>query len=134
MTIFDAPNRDLCEVRRQKTNTPLQALALQNDEQVLEGARVLASKVSQETEDSEEGVRAMFNNILLRDPSGDELELMTDYHENFLEKFQQEADDAEKLVSVGEYEQLDGVDTAETAALMMVAQVLYNLDETITKE
>ncbi|MCK5370195.1 MAG: DUF1553 domain-containing protein, partial [Cyclobacteriaceae bacterium] len=47
MAIFDAPNRDLCEVRRQKTNTPLQALALQNDIQVLEGARVIANNINE---------------------------------------------------------------------------------------
>jgi len=133
MTIFDAPNRDLCEVRRQKTNTPLQALALQNDEQVLEGARVLASKVSESSSDERQAIKLMFNSILLREPTEDELELMEDYHENCLEKFKKDSHDAEKLVSIGEYEK-NNSDTAETAALMMVAQVLYNLDETITKE
>ena len=133
MTIFDAPNRDLCEVRRQKTNTPLQALALQNDEQVLEGARVLASRVSEQASDEQDAIETMFHSILLRDPSAKELELMVDYHHNYLEKFRVDMKDAEKLVSVGEYEK-SNADTAETAALMMVAQVLYNLDETITKE
>lgn len=133
MTIFDAPNRDLCEVRRQKTNTPLQALALQNDVQVLEGARVLASKVSESSTDERQAIKTMFNSIMLREPSEDELELMTDYHEDYLEKFKEDTQNAEKLVSIGDYEKSDS-DTAETAALMMVAQVLYNLDETITKE
>lgn len=133
MTIFDAPNRDLCEVRRQKTNTPLQALALQNDEQVLEGARVLASRVSEKFADEQEAIITMFNSILLRDPTEEELEVMAEYHENFLEKFKENTEDAEKLVAIGEYEK-NNADTAETAALMMVAQVLYNLDETITKE
>lgn len=133
MTIFDAPNRDLCEVRRQKTNTPLQALALQNDEQVLEGARVLASKVSQNSSDDDEAIKTMFNSILLREPTKDELKLITDYHHDYLEKFKEDTEDAEKLVSIGDYEKSNS-DTAETAALMMVAQVLYNLDETITKE
>lgn len=133
MTIFDAPNRDLCEVRRQKTNTPLQALALQNDEQVLEGARVLASRVSENTMNDQQAITSMFNSILLRDPSENELELMGEYHENLLEKFKADTEDAEKLLSIGQYER-NNADTAETAALMMVAQVLYNLDETITKE
>ena len=133
MTIFDAPNRDLCEVRRQKTNTPLQALALQNDEQVLEGARVLASKVSENASDDHEAIKTMFNNILLRDPAEHELDLMSEYHQVYLEKFKEDTEGAEKLVSIGEYEK-NTSDTAETAALMMVAQVLYNLDETITKE
>lgn len=133
MTIFDAPNRDLCEVRRQKTNTPLQALALQNDEQVLEGARVLASSVSNQSLDDEESVTMLFNSILFRDPSNSELEQMTDYHNQYLDKFREEEEEAEKLVSIGASEQ-NAEDTAGTAALMMVAQVLYNLDETITKE
>ncbi len=131
MTIFDAPNRDLCEVRRQKTNTPLQALAMQNDIQVLEGARVLASNVIEE--DSGDVVKTIFKNILIREPSENELEALHVYYKTFLDKFEEESEDAEKLLSVGQ-DSTENSKPAETAALMMVAQVLYNLDETITKE
>jgi len=133
MTIFDAPNRDLCEVRRQKTNTPLQALALQNDEQVLEGARFLAENITEHSSDNGEAITTMFNSILQRNPTDDELEKLLEYHETYLEKFSLDFENAEKLISVGQYE-INTTDTAKTAALMMVAQVLYNLDETITKE
>ncbi|MEM9328836.1 MAG: PSD1 and planctomycete cytochrome C domain-containing protein [Bacteroidota bacterium] len=133
MTIFDAPNRDLCEVRRQKTNTPLQALALQNDEQVLEAARVLASNVSNEVDNEEEAIKYLFNSILIRDPSEEELDLMLDYQQSSKQKFSAGEEEAEQLLSVGQYEQT-AEDPEDAAALMMVAQVLYNLDETITKE
>ena len=133
MTIFDAPNRDLCEVRRQKTNTPLQALALQNDEQVLESARVLASATMEHNSDGLEAIKSMFNTILLREPMESELDVLSEYHEIFLNKFRKASEEAEKLVSIGQFESRN-TDAIGTAALMMVAQVLYNLDETITKE
>ena len=133
MAIFDAPNRDLCEVRRQKTNTPLQALALQNDEQILEGARVLAENISKGASASQEAVQAMFQHILLRNPTDRELGRMVDYFDQNMEIFSKESDKAEKLIAIGEHAS-HASDTAKTAALMMVAQVLYNLDETITKE
>ena len=133
MVIFDAPNRDLCEVRRQKTNTPLQALAMQNDVQVLEGARVLATNINEKTTDDFDGVKTIFNSILLRDPTESELEVLVDYHEDNLTKFKENISDAEKLLSVGQFK-ANSSNPARTAALMMVAQVLYNLDETITKE
>jgi len=65
MSIFDAPNRDLCEVRRQKTNTPLQALALQNDVQVLECAKALSVTVTKSDLPDDESVETLFKNILL---------------------------------------------------------------------
>jgi hypothetical protein len=133
MAIFDAPNRDLCEVRRQKTNTPLQALALQNDEQVLEGARVLATNVINDTSESQEAVQSIFQRIMLRNPTERELGMMVDYFERHYDKFNDDNESAEKLLAIGEYP-ANPSDTAKTAALMMVAQVLYNLDETITKE
>lgn len=133
MAIFDAPNRDLCEVRRQKTNTPLQALALQNDEQVLEGARVLATNVINNTSESQEAVQSIFQRIMLRNPTERELGMMVDYFERHYDKFNGDNESAEKLLAIGEYP-ANPSDTAKTAALMMVAQVLYNLDETITKE
>jgi hypothetical protein len=133
MTIFDAPNRDLCEVRRQKTNTPLQALALQNDVQVLECAKVLASDVATESSDGKESVQTLFKRILHRYPDDEELSSMTVYLQECMQKFEMNPQDATALLQVGMKDVKDG-DAPETAALMMVAQVLYNLDETITKE
>ncbi len=133
MAIFDAPNRDLCEVRRQKTNTPLQALALQNDVQVLECAKVLSSQISEEDLPDEEAVRSLFQHVLLRQPSDEEMDLLVGYHQECVDKFDSNKEDAIKLLEVGNAEPGEEKQT-ETAALMMVAQVLYNLDETITKE
>ena len=133
MSIFDAPNRDLCEVRRQKTNTPLQALALQNDVQVLECAKALSLKVMEYDLPDNTSVETLFKSILLRNPSGDELDLLTDYHEECHDKFEKNTSEAEKLLEIGQLH-VENEKPVETAALMMVAQVLYNLDETITKE
>lgn len=133
MTIFDAPNRDFCEVRRQNTNTPLQALALQNDIQVLEAARVLAQREVFEKADNPNIVKDLFQRILVRSPKKEELLTLNKYYYDAVEMYENDLEDAKKLVSIGEYEQLDA-DPAKTAALMLTAQILYNLDETITKE
>ncbi|WP_282162467.1 PSD1 and planctomycete cytochrome C domain-containing protein [Ulvibacterium marinum] len=133
MTIFDAPTRDFCEVRRQKTNTPLQALALQNDIQILEAARVLAQRTLTTQEDNDSIVENIFQSLLVRSPKKEELLTLNNYYHDALETYLNNVEDAKKLVAVGEYEQLD-VDPAKTAALMLTAQVIYNLDETITKE
>lgn len=133
MSIFDAPTRDLCEVRRQKTNTPLQALALQNDVQMLEAARVLAQRTLANGTGSKDPVGTIFKRILIREPKAEELELLESYFDDALDRFSDKREDAEKLLAQGAYKQLD-TDPVKTAALMLTAQVIYNLDETITKE
>ncbi len=133
MTIFDAPTRDFCEVRRQKTNTPLQALALQNDVQVLEAARVLAQRTLARHPDDDTMVKEIFRTILVRNPRDEELLVLESYYHDALQTYMENTENAKKLVAVGEYEQLP-VDPSKTAALMLTAQVIYNLDETITKE
>lgn len=133
MTIFDAPTRDFCEVRRQKTNTPLQALALQNDVQVLEAARVMAQRIVAEQANDADRVGELFQRILVRPPKQEELTTLNSYYHDAVTLYSDESDEAEKLIAVGEYKQLD-VDPVKTAALMLTAQVIYNLDETITKE
>ena len=133
MTIFDAPTRDFSEVSRQKTNTPLQALVLQNDVQVLEAARVMAQEILEKGPENPEMVREVFRRILIRNPRKEELLTLENYYHDALELYRGDIADAEKLVAVGEYEQRD-TDPARTAALMLTAQVIYNLDETITKE
>lgn len=133
MTIFDAPNRDICEVRRQKTNTPLQALALQNDEQMLEAARVLAQQVAQKKVDTTEMLTHTFQRILVRKPDKNELDTLKQYYTDATNSFKNNKENAEKLLAQGEYKSVDS-DPIKTAALMLTAQVIYNLDETITKE
>jgi hypothetical protein len=133
MTIFDAPTRDFCEVRRQKTNTPLQALALQNDVQVLEAARVLAQEIVVQTQDLDDRVNAVFQSILVREPKPDEFMLLKDYYQNTYKTYLAQKEAAQFLVAQGNYP-FNGADIVQTAALMLTAQVVYNLDETITKE
>ncbi len=133
MAIFDAPNRDLCEVRRQKTNTPLQALALQNDEQNLEGMRVLAEDLASRALSGEEAISELFRRILMRNPTSDEKEMMLDFYNQNFQKFNEEKEAAVSLLQVGQYPS-GTTSPTETASMMLVAQVLYNLDETITRE
>jgi hypothetical protein len=133
MSIFDAPNRDICEVRRQKTNTPLQALALQNDVQMLEAARVLAENTITDTKDAQDWVTTVFQRILVRNPKAEEQKVLEEYYGDALDNFLKDKGNAEKLLAQGEYKRQD-TDPAKTAALMLTAQVIYNLDETITKE
>jgi len=133
MAIFDAPNRDLSEVERQKTNTPLQALALQNDVQVLEAARVLAQKTLHENPDGQHLVADVFQRILVRKPMDEELKVLDSYYHEMIETYTNDLENAEKLLALGAFEASD-TDVAHTAALMLTAQVIYNLDETITKE
>lgn len=133
MTIFDAPTRDFSEVRRQKTNTPLQALVLQNDVQILEAARVMAQRMISDTPENPDYITDVFRHILIRSPKKEELFTLNKYYHKALEGYRNDIEDAKKLVTVGSYKQLD-VDPVKTAALMLTAQVIYNLDETITKE
>ncbi len=133
LTIFDAPTRDFCEVRRQKTNTPLQALALQNDVQVLEAARVLAQNTVAKKEDVTTMVNEVFQTILFRAPKPEELRLLEDYYDHALVEFNAHKSDANALIAQGSYKASEA-DPVKTAALMLTAQVVYNTDETITKE
>jgi len=134
MTLFDAPNRDNCEVRRQKTNTPLQALALQNDIQILEASRVLAENTINKSNDTDHAVEALFEQILIRKPEPNEIETLENYYQQNMDKFRTDDESAERLLNHGNYKKTPHTEVARTAALMLVAQVIYNLDETITKE
>ena len=133
MSIFDAPTRDFCEVRRQKTNTPLQALALQNDIQILEAARVLAQNIVVSQPDEIAMVRQVFQKILARSPKPEEFDVIKNYYADTFKRYAESEEEAKKLMHIGNSNILD-TDPVKTAALMLTAQVVYNLDETITKE
>jgi hypothetical protein len=132
MALFDAPNRDICEIRRQVTNTPLQALAVQNDVQVLEASRVLAQTISSEY-DPDEAVRQTFKHVLLREPDDKEYKILRKYYNEVKSDLAINPQKADSLLATGQYSH-QFRDKNQTAALMLVTHVIYNLDETISIE
>ena len=131
MSIFDASNRDQCEVRRLSTNTPLQALVMMNDPMVLESARVLSSKLLAEKLEEHQQVEKAFRLIVCRKPAEKEIVRLTNYYHQQLKTMNRAT--AEKLLTVGEYPQDSKADKVREAALMQMMMVIYNLEETITK-
>ena len=133
MGMFDASNRDQCEVRRGRTNTPLQALAMLNDPTVLEAARVLAQCLEAETAADNDKIVKAFRLILCRKPTAGEMTTLAQYYREEVSDFRRNPGNAQKTLAVGEYPQATGVDPIGTAALMRVIETLYNLEETITR-
>lgn len=133
MGIFDASNRDQCEVKRLKTNTPLQALIMMNDPTVLEASRVLAVKLDREPVQAKEKVIRAFRLIVCRRPSEKEIDLLTSYYTDQLNTFKKQQKRAESLLAIGEYPLPEKLNKTSVAAMMQVISALYNLEETITK-
>jgi hypothetical protein len=133
LLIMDASTRDQCEVTRSRTNTPLQALVLMNDPQVLEAARVLAQNTANLNLTDEQKLKRVFQLILCRNPSNKEMEMLQNYFVQEKNKFNQNKIKASSFIKAGEYAQIKTKDLGETAALMQVNQLLFNLDETTVK-
>ena len=133
MILFDASNRDQCEVKRSKTNTPLQALMMMNDPLVLEASRVLAQQLLPGKTTEEEKVKTAFKRIMCRNATEKEMKLLMDYYKEQQQLFAQKKLNAEKILKVGEYPMNDKLDPAQLAALMKVINTIYNLEEAITK-
>ena len=133
MIIFDASNRDHCEVKRSKTNTPLQALVMLNDPTVLEASRVMAERLVAKSTDIETNIRASFQKIVCRQPNDKELQLLKKYYSEEASTFSKQQENAARVLNVGEFPHEPKVDKVRAAALMRVINTLYNMEETITK-
>ncbi|MCU7552204.1 PSD1 and planctomycete cytochrome C domain-containing protein [Chitinophagaceae bacterium LB-8] len=133
MIMFDASNRDQCEVKRQKTNTPIQALVMMNDPSVLEASRVLAQKLVSEQSGINEKISRAFRLIVCRKPSETEMNILQDYYTQQLQLFGRKGLDAATILKIGEYPLNDKVGKNTSAALMKVISMIYNMEETITK-
>ena len=138
--IFDAPDRSECAVDRPRTNTPLQALVTLNDPQFVEAAGGLASMMFTETDATlEQRMQIAFRAVLGREPERIEMALLVDAYQQHLANFQKDEPAAAALVETWPLEREDPgrqnpATVAEQAALTMVANVLLNLDETITRQ
>ena len=133
MIMFDASNRDQCEVKRLKTNTPLQALIMMNDPAVLEASRVLAQSLLEEQSAAKQKITTAFRRIICRQPSEKEIKLLEDYYNEQLPLFQQKKLNAAVTLKVGEYPMNKKLDANQTAALMKVVNTIYNMEEAMVK-
>jgi hypothetical protein len=134
MSTFDAPSRENCTVRRPRTNTPLQALALMNDKQYIDAARKLAERMLHEGGTTpEQRLTYGFRWMTARLPSARELDVLKKTLDNETAAFQADKPAAEKLLAYGDSPRDMNLETAEYAAWTMIANLLINLDETITK-
>lgn len=132
LTTFDAPDATTACTRRNRSNTPLQALTLANAEAFFELAQGLASRILHEAPEYDEGrIRHGFRVCLSREPSESELQRLDVFLDGQREHFQKAAEEAQ-AAAPDDYP--DGVSVAEAASWTAVARVLMNLDEFITRE
>jgi Protein of unknown function (DUF1553)/Protein of unknown function (DUF1549)/Planctomycete cytochrome C len=134
MTTFDAPSREQSCARRERSNTPLQALLLMNDVQHFEAARAFAQRMLKEGGNhAEERLAWGFRLATARPPTKSELAVLNDTLFTQWAKYQGRADAAKKAITFGESKPDASLDAGELAAYAMVANLILNLDEVVTK-
>jgi hypothetical protein len=134
MANFDAPNREQFCTRRERSNTPLQALQLMNDVQHVEAARALAERMLVEGgRDTADRLTFAYRTVLARRPESAELALVQQQLETHLARYREDAEAAQALISAGESKARPELPAAELAAYTLVANMLLNLDETLTR-
>jgi len=134
MDIFNAPSRENCTVRRERTNTPLQALLTMNDVQFVEAARVLAQHAIEAHKNNfDEQLDYLTDRLTSRRFEGREREIVRASYRDFLRHYDSRLDDAKKLIAAGESKGNPKLNAPEFAALTMVANELMNLDEVLNK-
>ena len=133
MTSFDAPNRESYCLRRERSNTPLQALTLMNDIQFFEAARNYAQKAMHSASSTDARITALFRTATGRFPSAQEAEIIRQDFEKHLAAYTAKPDEAKKAISYGESKPDEKLAPAELAAWTMVANLVLNLDEVVTK-
>lgn len=134
MTTFDAPERTFCNIRRLRTNTPLQALVTLNDPVYVEAAQALARRIVKEGGDSvKTRVTHAFRLVLARPPSARELERLSDLFEKARATYQKDTNKALALATKPLGPAPKEMNVVDLAAWTVVGNVLLNLDETLAK-
>ena len=127
MTTFDSPSREFCQIRRIRTNTPLQALVTLNDPVFIESAQALAALMQQWGKTPEQQIRAGFRRVTQHDASPDKMAVLLRLYRKSVTYYEQHPADARLLLA--------GKDASpQLAALTITANTMLNLDEFITKE
>ena len=134
MMVFDAATREVCTLRRPRSNTPLQALNLMNDPTYVEAARLLAQRMIAAGPDAASRVTRGFRLAVARPPSAAELAVLTRAFDRSLREFQNDPSGAAELLKIGAAPVDAKLNAAELAALTSVASTILCMDETVTKE
>lgn len=134
MVNFDAPNREQTCTRRERSNTPLQALQLLNDVQHVEAARGLGQRaLSSNIAEPRGRIEYIFKTVLARQPSARELEVLEKQTQQHLRRYQANPADAQQLIQLGESKPPANFDPAELATYTLLASTILNMDETLTR-
>ncbi|WP_301921070.1 DUF1553 domain-containing protein [Ferruginibacter sp.] len=132
LSTFDGSSRSYCIMRRQQTNTPLQALVLLNDPTFVEACKVLGEQLSKEPTVAE-GIKNIYRKLTGVAPDEKELSLLQKLQSTELEKFKKDIRKAKGWLAAGQYLVDKNTDAATVAANAVVASVILNSDATITK-
>jgi hypothetical protein len=134
MEIFNAPSRENCAVRRERTDTPLQALVTMNDVQFVEAARNLAQVAIIEGQDNvDRRVDTITTRVLARKFGDREREIVKRELRDLLTHYESHPDDAMKLLDAGESKRESSISAPEFAAWTILASNILNLDEALNK-
>ena len=133
LNTFDAPSREFCTVQRSTTNTPLQSLLLLQAPQFVEAARHLAARLVNESGNTDSRIQLGFELVTSRPPTARELQIVKEFFESELERFERKPDLAVRALQVGDSAQDARISPVEQAAWMSVARLLLNLDESINR-
>ena len=134
LATFDAPDREVCTVRRARTNTPLQALVLMNDPTYVEASRKLAERLLRDAGPSaDDRITFAFRLATARPPKPAEIDVLRRALDQHLARYRAHPDLAQKLLTIGEAPADPKFDQPELAAWTILSSTLLNLDETVTK-
>ncbi|MEM7602783.1 MAG: DUF1553 domain-containing protein [Verrucomicrobiota bacterium] len=133
MSVFDAPSREICTVRRESTNTPLQALALLNGDTYVEAARALAQRLLREQPNasSDSLIHEAFVRIVQRPPSSQEMEVARQLYQSESARISDE--ESRRILTVGRLPLDELLPQEKLLGLTMVNRLFFNLSETITR-
>ncbi|QDU90274.1 Planctomycete cytochrome C [Pirellulimonas nuda] len=133
MMAFDAETREVCSVKRSRTNTPLQALVLMNDTQFVEAARLLAERALAREGAPSQQVAWAFRSLTGRRSDPKEASVLTGLYQEELAYYRSNPEDAARLLAIGESEAPPASEPAELAAMTMACRAMLNLDAAVWK-
>lgn len=131
MNTFDAPDRSNCIMRRQETNTPLQALVMMNDPQFLEAAKMLAVRIVQSSPQKDERINNVFRLLTGREPQQNERDVLAGYYQQQLDQYATNPETYQSILDVGEAVIPKEPDRGEVAAMTLVASTVMNSNASV---